>query len=144
MKLARFTIPSSNPLLSLWWATPTARISQTATATAVTRLRHVRVYSCFPPGCPPAACSLFCFIFVLFYFFLFFSAYYPALTHPPSTSIYFLRYREDSQIVRQTVCRLLLNPVLDATITSLLVVGAVDRGHRCVRTRPFALFLAVL
>ena len=52
MKLARFTIRSSNPLLSLW-ATPTARISQTATATAVTRLRHVRLYSYFPV-CPLA------------------------------------------------------------------------------------------
>ena len=58
MKLARFTIASSNPLLSLWWATPTARISQTSTATAATRLRHVRVYSCFP-ACPLASCTCF-------------------------------------------------------------------------------------
>ena len=60
MKLARFIIPSSSPVLSLW-ATPTARISQTASAsasaTAITRLRHVRVHSCSPRALLPS-CTL--------------------------------------------------------------------------------------
>ena len=82
-------------------------------------------------------------LLVLLCFFLFFSAYYSVLTHPPSTSIHFPRYREDSQIVRQTVCRLLLNPALDATITSLSVVEVVDRGHRCVPHTTLCSFLRV-
>ena len=86
MKLARFTVPSSNPLLSLWWATPTARISQTATATATaaTRLRHVRTYY-YLPACPlVAACSLFCFVF--FPFFLRYNRPLLILPRPPFIS----------------------------------------------------------
>jgi len=77
------------------------------------------------PSYPLAPCTL----HPLFFFL-------SSLTHfsqnSPSTSICFLRYREDSRIVQQAVCRLLPNPALDGTITSSLAVEAVDRGRRCV------------